>query len=483
MTAQTFTDKLQKAVAATDSLLCVGLDPDPQQLPAKFRSTPEPLLAWNREIIAATTGLACIYKPNIAFYEALGLPGYELLKATLKAIPPEIPVILDAKRGDIGSTSEAYARAIFDIWQVDAVTLNPYLGRDSLEPFLRRADKGIFILCHTSNPGAADFQELYIKELYTNQRPLYEVVAAQATAWNQSGNIGLVFGATYPEQLRSVRAIIPDMWFLVPGIGTQGGDLAASLSAGLTTSGAGVLINASRSLARATDIRAYAQDLVQQIRSVSQAHAATTATPAGAQPDSPMLARLAAALHQTGCVQFGNFTLHSGKQSPIYIDLRLLISDPETLRLAAQAYAQILRRLEFQRIASIPYAAVPIGTAVSLALGKPMIYPRKEVKLYGTGRSIEGHFQPGEMVVVLDDLITTGGSKLAAIEPLEAAGLRVQDIVVLINREQGGEAELSRRGYHLHAVLGIRALLQTLVRQERITQDQYTQVLSFLADA
>ncbi|MSP14066.1 MAG: orotidine-5'-phosphate decarboxylase [Chloroflexi bacterium] len=479
MTALKFTDKLQQAVATTDSLLCVGLDPDPQQLPAQFRSAADPLLTWNREIIAATAGLACIYKPNIAFYEALGRRGYDLLEDTLAAIPPEIPILLDAKRGDMKSTSEAYARAIFDVWQVDAVTLNPYLGRDSLEPFLRRAEKGLFILCHTSNPGSSDFQDLEV-----NNRPLYEIIAAQVATWNQHRNLGLVLGATYPEQLRRVRAMIPDMWFLVPGIGTQGGDLATTLSAGLTDSGSGVLINVSRSLANATDMRAYAQRLVDEMRSIRQTHAtAATITPSLAgQLDNTMLARLATALHQTGCVQFGNFTLHSGKQSPIYIDLRLLISDPDTLNLAAQAYAQILRRLEFQRIASIPYAAVPIGTAVSLALGKPMIYPRKELKSYGTGRSIEGHYQAGETVVVLDDLITTGGSKLAAIEPLETAGLRVRDIVVLIDREQGGEQELSRRGYQLHAVLGIRALMQILVHQERITQEQFTQVLSSLME-
>ena len=189
---------------------------------------------------------------------------------------------------------------------------------------------------------------------------------------------------------------------------------------------------------------------------------------------------LALALHSTGCVQFGEFTLHSGQQSPIYIDLRLLVSDPATLRLAAVAYGNLLRPLTFDRIAGIPYAALPIATAVGLAQGKPVLYPRKDVKGYGTGRTIEGHYRTGETVVVLDDLITTGDSKIAAIAPLQEAGLKVKDIVVLIDREQGGREQLEQRGYRLHAVMGISALLDILRRHGRITADQHAQVLKFL---
>jgi uridine monophosphate synthetase len=189
---------------------------------------------------------------------------------------------------------------------------------------------------------------------------------------------------------------------------------------------------------------------------------------------------LALALHSTGCVQFGEFTLHSGQQSPIYIDLRLMVSDPATLRLAAAAYSDLLRPLTFERIAGIPYAALPIATAVGLALEKPVLYPRKDVKGYGTGRTIEGHYRSGETVVVLDDLITTGDSKIAAIAPLQEAGLKVQDIVVLIDREQGGREQLAQRGYWLHAVMGISALLGILLRHGRITADQYAKVQKFL---
>ena len=190
--------------------------------------------------------------------------------------------------------------------------------------------------------------------------------------------------------------------------------------------------------------------------------------------------RLALALHDVGCVQFGEFTLHSGKQSPIYIDLRLLVSDPAALQMAGAAYAGLLRPIPFERIAGIPYAALPIATAVGLAMGKPVLYPRKEAKGYGSGRAIEGHYQAGETVVVLDDLVTTGASKVEAIAPLEAAGLQVRDIVVLIDREQGGREDLAERGYRLHAVMGIGELLDILCRHGRITTAQLAQVQAFL---
>ena len=468
----TFAEKLQLAMTCTDSLLCVGLDPDVRHVPERFQSSPDPILAWNQAIIAGTREFAAAYKPNIAFYEAMGRRGYDLLSETLQAIPPEVPVILDAKRGDIGTSSDAYARAAYDIWGADAVTVAPYMGGDSLEPFFARPEKGVFVLCHTSNPGSKEFQRLQV-----NGRALYEIVAEEATAWNRNGNVGLVVGATYPEQLRTVRSIVPDMWMLVPGVGAQGGDLQASLSAGLTAHGDGVLISASRSLAQAPDIAAAAAEMHAAIR------AARHSAPAFDGGVDAEIERLALALYSTGCVQFGNFTLHSGRQSPIYIDLRLLVSDPEALNLAAQAYSRLLRPLVFERIAGIPYAALPIATAVSMVVGKPMIYPRKEVKSYGTGRSVEGYYKVGDRVVVLDDLITNGDSKLDAIAPLTAAGLQAHDIVVLIDREQGGRDQLAERGYQLHSVMGIRTLLGILGRQGRITQEQQAQVLDFLAAA
>jgi orotidine-5'-phosphate decarboxylase len=242
-----FFQKLARAVARNDSLLCVGLDPDPERLPLGA----DGVAAFQRAIIEATADLVCAYKPNLAFYEALGEPGLRALRDTLAAVPSDVPVIGDAKRGDVAHTARAYARAMFDHWGFDAVTVSPYLGADSLEPFLEREDRGVFLVCRTSNPGARDLQDLpvLIGEGHGPMpatRPLFEVVAGRAKEWNTRGNLGLVVGATYPEELGRLREMCPQMTFLVPGVGAQGGDLEASLRRGLDTDGGGLIINVSR---------------------------------------------------------------------------------------------------------------------------------------------------------------------------------------------------------------------------------------------
>ena len=241
--AMSFFQKLARTAEGNDSLLCVGLDPDPERLPSAAGG----VASFQRAIIEATCDLVCAYKPNVAFYEALGEAGPEALRDTLAAIPAGVPVIADAKRGDVGHTARAYARALFDYWGFDAATVSPYLGADSLEPFLEREDRGVFLLCRTSNPGARDLQDLPVL-LGENggTRPLFEVVAERAKEWNTRGNLGLVVGATYPDELARVREICPEMTFLVPGVGAQGGDLEACLRRGLDAQGGGLIINASR---------------------------------------------------------------------------------------------------------------------------------------------------------------------------------------------------------------------------------------------
>ncbi len=192
------------------------------------------------------------------------------------------------------------------------------------------------------------------------------------------------------------------------------------------------------------------------------------------------LTELVTALYAIGAVKFGEFKLKSGILSPIYIDLRILVTHPPVLRLTARALAQVLDTLTFDRIAAIPYAALPIGTALALEMDRPMIYPRHEKKEHGTGRLIEGEFNAGETAVVIDDVITTGGSKIEAIQPLVAAGLNVRDVVVLIDREQGGAQELAARGYQRHAVLKLTALMATLFEASKISEQQYREVMAFL---
>jgi orotidine-5'-phosphate decarboxylase len=244
----TFLEKLDAACAAARSLVCVGLDPDPALMPL-----PD-VFAFNKAIVDATQDLACAYKPNFAFYEALGLPGWRALEQTIAHIrqaAPKAIVIGDAKRGDIGSTSEAYARALFQVWGLDAATVNAYGGNDSIEPFLSYADKGALIWCRSSNSGARDFQDLMVSQAgegAATPRPFYETVAEAALAWNKKGNVGLVLGATYPTEIRRVRQLCPGLPFLLPGIGAQEGALSQSVRYGVDASGRRAIINSSRGI-------------------------------------------------------------------------------------------------------------------------------------------------------------------------------------------------------------------------------------------
>jgi orotidine-5'-phosphate decarboxylase len=237
-----FFEKLTGAVLKNNSLLCVGLDPDPALMPDKIQ-----VFDFNKAIIDATSDLVCAYKLNLAFYEALDDRGLDTLKRTIQHIPGDIPVIADAKRSDIGNSARAYARAIFSNLNIDATTVNPYLGFDSLQPFIEYTDRGIFILCRTSNPGSADFQSLRCR-YGKGYRPLFEIVADKVSQWNTNHNLGLVVGATYPEELKSIRQSHPDIPILIPGIGAQGGDLALAVRYGVNSQGRGIILNSSRQI-------------------------------------------------------------------------------------------------------------------------------------------------------------------------------------------------------------------------------------------
>lgn len=473
-----FFTRLATRARQVDSLLCVGLDPHPADLPQVNAAAARDFCL---RLIEATADVAAAFKPNSAFFEIFGAPGIQALAEVVQAAPQGIPVILDAKRGDISSTAQAYAQAAFGTLHVDAITLNPYLGRDSLAPFLEDSERGVFLLCKTSNPGAADLQDLRLAKTQPAMGHLavYEAVALLAQSWNERDNLGLVVGATQPQALQRARRLAPELWFLAPGVGAQGGDLEAALQAGLRQDGLGLLLPVSRGISRAVDPRQAALDLRQQMNDVRSRLAAL--------PESiPMtvlesgLAELADGLLEAGCVKFGQFTLKSGLQSPVYLDLRQLVSFPALLELAARAYETLLRGLRFDRLAALPYAALPIGAAISLSGGWPMVYPRKEVKSYGTRAEIEGLFQPGERVVIVDDLATTGGSKFEAIDKLTGVGLNVEDVVVLIDRQSGASQALAQRGYRLHAVFTLTQLLAYWESSGKISPAQALAVSEFL---
>lgn len=256
--------KLNAAIRKNKSLLCVGLDPDLERMPENVA-----VFDFNKAVIEATSDLVCAYKPNLAFYEALGDGGMAALRRTLEIIPPDIPVIADAKRGDIGNTARAYARAIFDNLGFDATTVNPYLGFDSVAPFLDYRDRGVFILCRTSNAGAVDFQSLRVVGGGDSSFALFELVARKASEWNKNGNIGLVVGATCPEELRLIRQQHPDMLLLIPGVGAQGGDLASVVRYGVDRQGERAIINSSRQVlyaSRGADFAAAARQSATQLR-------------------------------------------------------------------------------------------------------------------------------------------------------------------------------------------------------------------------
>ena len=475
--------KLEAAARRNNTLLCVGLDPTPEACPAQYWGKGpdgaadglcDALLRWNRAVIAATSNLVCCYKPNSAFYEALGLAGMTLLRETIAAIPAHIPVLLDAKRGDIGSSAAAYARACFDELGVDAVTLSPYLGQDGIAPFAAYKGKGLFVLCHTSNPTAVAFQRLPVSGSDVADRALFLRVAEEAVSW--SPDVGLVVGATYPQALAEVRCVAPDAWLLAPGIGAQGGDLEAAVGAGLRNDGLGLLINATRSVTQAEDPRKAAEELRDRISSTqAQFHAKSRPREGRENTSHSTLhtphSSLVVGLAELGALQFGDFTLASGKRSSLYVDLRLLVSQPSLMQTAACAYAEMLETLACDRVAGIPYAALPIGAAVSLASGIPLIYNRKESKSHGLGKDIEGHWQPGERVVIIEDVITTGGSIVSSVDLFRAAGLVVEDAVVLLDRQQGGVGNLQEIGIRVHSVLTLTEVLDQLASSGHITEE------------
>lgn len=474
-----FFDSLDRIAREKGSCLCVGLDPNVTAEERKAKGDDaciEAALASNKRLIDATAPYAACYKPNLAFYETFGSKGFELLEKTLAAIPSDIPFILDAKRGDIDNTAAAYAESLFGHFKAPAVTLSPFMGLDTLDPFLAWKDRGIFALCRTSNPGS-DF----IQALAVGKEPLYVSIARSLA--EHSDRIGLVVAGNDPTALAHVRSAAPQAWFLSPGIGAQGGRADLAVSAGARADGLGILVVAARSVAKADDPGLAAKALRDSMAEISRSAKAQSSYSGWTKEDASeaMLKKnLVRHLIDTGCFRLGDFVLKSGKKSPFYIDLRRLISDPRAMDCAAKAYAAMAEGIPYDSISGIPAAALPLATAACMRLRSPMIWPRMPVKDHGTGNRVEGRFNAGEKILLLDDLITTGASKLEALDILRSENLVVEDLVVLIERGKQGRIDMEKAGVRLHAFIHVREIFEILESQGIIGKAEKAALLAFI---
>ncbi len=473
-----FSDKLQSAIERNNSLLCVGLDPDPEALPSRFgtQDNPETLMAqlrdWLHFIIAQTAELVCAYKPTLGFYTALGAPGMELLHKILQAIPSRLPVILDVKHSDLNS-STVFAQTIFERWQVDAVTLSPYPGQDLAAPFLLYPDKAVFVLCHTSNPAAQVLQN-YPK----NDAPFYLHIVKETRTWGTPEQVAIEVGTNVPEVLAQVRAVAPERLILARSIWAEGTVLANIIKAGLNSQGEGLILPVPQDYLISENAASLILGLRETINQVRiriphEAQACPVWFPdiplAEAHPHTDLILQL----YDLGCIMFGEYVQASGETFPYYVDLRTIISNPQIFDKIIGAYAEVLKSLKFDRIAGIPYGALPTATGLSLRLNYPMIFPRKEVKAHGTRRLVEGHFNPGETVVVVDDILISGKSAMEGAQKLQSTGLKVEDIVVFIDHEKGVKERLQVNGYRAHSVLTLSEIAETLYNVGRITDRQF----------
>lgn len=488
--------EMLEAKWAEGKFLCVGLDVTSDSTDIEHPS----LFDRARMIVDATRDVAAAYKPNSAFYEDENAPGYrqlEELVGYIKELAPDIPVIWDAKRADIAKTNEGYANAA-EHMGVDGITIHPYLGGTAVKPLLSDPKKVGFVLGHTSNPGAHEFQHLELK----SGELLWERVVgnvAHSPDWQHGSVLGVVTGATYPEELAKARWIVGDeVVMLIPGVGTQGGDLEASVRGAMNSRGNGFLINVSSGISGAKDkhdqitlesVRSAAIDFHEKIHAVWQDAKANPTPDYGARMILEFNSRLASALIEAGAIQFGEFTLKSGKKSPIYVNLRDTISDPTLRGDIVNIYIDMIKALEARRgeqfdvLSGIPQAVTSFAAIVADRMERRLVQPRSGVKDHGIQTLVEGIFAEGESVGLMDDLITEGGSKLETINQLERAGLKLGGIALLVDREQSGFLEMAARGFPIIAATKLRSLIIAGQRAKKITKTRRDEVLAYFDES
>jgi len=497
--------QLTDAITERQSLLVTGLDPNPEMLQSWAhrrgmggRSFLSQARHWIKAVIEATADHVCAYKPSLGFYQSLGPVGLELLREVRELVPLDIPLIVDAKHGDLNSSS-ALASYLFRDLGADAVTLSPLAGQDIAAPFLLYPDKAVVVTCHSSNPAARILQHHP-----SESDPLYIRIVQECQRWGTPDQLLLEVGTSDPAVLARVRQEAPERFLILRSLWGEEDRLDALLEAGLSPAADGLLLPLPQNLLVEDDMAERAGRLKQRIGERRDAWlerrprdgeacslwlpeprgaaASTAASEPGTGPGMVGASRiermdqLILDLFDIGCLLFGEYVQASGAVFNYYIDLRQIISDPNLFHRVLHAYGSLLEGLNFDRIAGIPYGALPTATGLSLQLHKPLIYPRKEVKAHGARRLIEGDFDEGDRVVVVDDILITGGSVLEGIAKLESSGLVVENVVVFIDHggttDRSARQRLEQAGYRCHAVLDIERITAVLHRSGRLSNEQ-----------
>jgi uridine monophosphate synthetase len=488
-----FFGKLDKRVQDTNSLLCVGLDPHQQDL--KDDQSGKNAFEFCKKIVDATASVAAAFKPNAAFFERLGPDGVKALKDLISYIPNHIPVLLDVKRGDISSTAAAYASAAFDILGADAVTVSPYMGVDSVDPFNNKKGRGVFILCKTSNKSSNDLQSLKIQ----GGLSVFEHVARLSeTKWGK--NVGLVVGATDVNALRRVRAVAPKIWILAPGVGAQGGDLEGVLKSGLRREDAsGVLITVSRGISRADSPRFAAENLAKMISDFRTNMLASSEKKVDDDKTSSLASyqrEFIDTAMRLEVLRFGSFTLKSGRISPYFFNAGLFRTGA-AMNVLCRSYASAIQRagVSFDVLFGPAYKGIPLVAGLSMVLSEqtgqdiPFAYNRKEAKDHGEGGVLVGADMKGKRVLIVDDVITAGTAIREALATLTKAGARPVAVALAMDRQEivgngcdksAVEVLSSEQGLDVVNVIALRDLFEYAKRDDRM-KDHFKSIKAYRA--